>query len=114
AFLLHLAQLLQALDALLDGAEVGQHAAHPAAVDEVHTAARGLRLDGLLCLLLRADEEHGTAAGGDVAGEVPRIVEQTDGLLQVDDVNAVAGGEDISLHLWVPAAGLMSKVDTGL
>src|SRR4029077_11815835 len=114
AFLLHLAQVLQALDSLLDGAEVGQHAAHPAAVDEVHALARRLGLDRLLGLLLGPDEEHRTAARRDVADEVPRVVEQAHGLLQVDDVNAVARGEDIRLHLWIPAAGLVSEMDAGL
>src|SRR5260221_7436489 len=114
AFLLHLPQLLQAVDPLLDGAEVGQHAAHPAPVDEVHAGARGLSLDSLLRLLLGADEKHGPSAGGDSAHEIPRVIEKPDGLLQVDDVDAVSRGEDVGLHLWVPAAGLMSEVDTCL
>src|SRR5207244_13378537 len=71
-------------------------------------------LDGFLGLLFGADEEHRAAAGRDVAGEVPRVVQQADGLLQVDDVDAVAGGEDIGLHLRVPAAGLMSEMDARL
>src|SRR6267143_5540293 len=113
-FLLHLAQLLEALDPLFDRAEVGQHPAHPAAVDEVHAAARGLGLDRLLGLLLGANEEHRPATCGDVAREVPRVVKEPDGLLQVDDVDAVARGEDVGLHLRVPAAGLMPEMDTCL
>src|SRR5207245_7083747 len=113
-FLLHLPQVLQAVDALLHSAEVGQHAAHPAPVDEVDAGARGLGLDRLLRLLLGADEKDWPAARGDTAHEIPRVVEKPDRLLQVDDVDAVARGEDVGLHLWVPAAGLMSKVNTCL
>ena len=36
------------------------------------------------------------------------------GLLQVDDVDAVAIAVDEALHLRVPAAGLVAEVDTGL
>src|SRR6185295_7514760 len=35
-------------------------------------------------------------------------------LLQVDDVDAVALGEDVALHLRVPAAGLVPEVHTGV
>src|SRR5207248_2057852 len=33
---------------------------------------------------------------------------------QVEDVDAVARGEDVGPHLWVPAAGLMPEMDTRL
>ena len=114
AFLLHLAQLLQPFDSLLHGAEVRQHAAHPAAVDEVHAAARGLGLDRLLRLLLGAHEEHRPPARGHASHEIPGVVEKPHRFLQVDDVDAVAGGEDVGLHLRIPAAGLMSEVDARL
>ena len=42
------------------------------------------------------------------------VVEPGDGLLQVDDVDAVALGEDELAHLRVPAAGLVAEVDAGL
>src|SRR3981081_2857301 len=44
-------------------------------------------LEGARRRLLRADEEHGPAACGDAAREVPRLVKEPDGLLQVDDVD---------------------------
>src|SRR3981081_4526731 len=75
ALLLHLPKLLQALDALLHGAEVGQHSAHPAPVDEVHAASRRFGLDRLLSLLLGAHEEPRPAACGHAPGEVPGLVE---------------------------------------
>ena len=37
-----------------------------------------------------------------------------DGLLEVDDVDAVALGEDEALHLGVPTTGLVTKVNPSL
>ena len=111
AGLLHLVDVVQAADTGLDGAEVGQHAAQPAVVDIVHVAALRFGLDGFLRLLLRADEQDRLALHGGVADERVRFVDLADGLLQVDDVDAVALGEDVLRHLRVPAAGLMTKVD---
>ena len=56
AFLLHLVDVVQAVNTGADGAEVGERAAQPAVVHEVHAAALRLGLDGLLRLLLGADE----------------------------------------------------------
>src|SRR5665648_658004 len=67
----------------------------------------------LLGLLLRTDEQHAPATGGKIAHEVVRGVDLAERTLEVDDVDAVAFGEDVRLHLRVPAPGLMSEVDTG-
>ena len=98
----------------LDRLEVRERAAEPARGDVGHAAARRLDLDRLLRLLLRADEEHRLAvATATAAREVHRLLEQRDGLLEVDDVDAVALGEDVALHARVPAVGLVSEVDAG-
>jgi hypothetical protein len=34
--------------------------------------------------------------------------------LDIDDVDAIALSEDIALHLWIPSASLMSKVNTAV
>ena len=70
--------------------------------------------DRLLGLLLRADEQDLVATGDGLADEFEGDVETLDGLGQVDDVDPVALGEDVGLHLRVPAAGLVAEVDTGL
>ena len=77
------------------------------------TRAASVR-DGVLRLLLRADEEHRAAARGEVARKVVGLLEQLGGLGQVDDVDAAALGEDEALHLRIPAAGLVAEVDSGL
>ena len=72
----------------------------------------GLLADDVLALLLGADEEDRAAAARDVADEVVGSIEKDGGLLQVDDVDAAPLGEDVGLHLGVPAAGLVAEVDS--
>ena len=109
-----LLELLHALHALGDGGEVGQHAAEPAVVHVGHAHAAGLLRDGLLGLLLGADEQDGAAVGDGLLDELVGAVDVGQRLLEVDDVDAVALGEDEALHLGVPAAGLVAEVDTGV
>jgi hypothetical protein len=96
------------------GSEVGQHAAQPALVDVGHAHALRLLGDGLLGLLLRADEEDVAAVGDRLLDELVGAVDVRQRLLEVDDVDAVALGEDEALHLRVPTAGLVSKVDAAV
>ena len=51
---------------------------------------------------------------GDAAHEVVGFLELLDGLLQVDDIDAVALRVNVGSHLGVPAAGLMTEVDACL
>src|SRR5690606_13151790 len=70
--------------------------------------------DRLLRLLLRADEQDGSAVGDGLLDELVGTVDVRQRLLEVDDVDAVALGEDETLHLRVPTAGLVPEVDTAL
>ena len=108
----HALQALQLVDARADGAPVGEHAAQPALGDVGHAAAHGFFLDGFLRLALGADEEHRAAVGDGVADQVIGLFEGFDRLLQVDDVDAVALGEDIGLHAGIPLVGAVPKVHT--
>ncbi len=92
--------------------EVREHAAEPAVVHVGHPDARGLLGHGLLGLLLGADEEDGAAVRDGLLDELVRAVDVRQRLLEVDDVDAVALGEDEALHLRVPTAGLVPEVDT--
>ena len=58
-------KLVQTVHAGTHGLEVGHHAAQPTSVDIVLTAAGGLFLDGLLSLLLGAQEGSHEALGRD-------------------------------------------------
>ena len=71
-------------------------------------------LDDLLGLLLRRHEEDLLALGHHAAEELRRLVDQLDGLGQVDDVDAVALVEDVAFHLRVPALGLVAEMQAGL
>ena len=74
----------------------------------------GLFLDGVGRLLLGADEEDGLAVLSQLSDEVVGFLELLDGFLKVNDVDAVALTVDVLGHLGVPAAGLVTEVDTGL
>ena len=107
--------VLQAVDALLDGLEVGERAAQPAVGDVELPQRGGLLADDVLGLLLGADEEDRAAARRRRRRRSGRRARtRLDRLLQVDDVDAVAGAEDVRLHLRVPALGLVAEVDAGL
>ena len=75
---------------------------------------RRLFLNGLLRLLLRADKQNVLAVHREIADEVVRLLELLDGLLQVDDVDAVSFREDVLRHLRVPSSGLVAEVDARL
>ena len=114
AVFLHLLELSQTVDAGAHGLEVGEHAAEPAGIDIVHTDAGSLFLHGVRSLLLGADEEDGLAILREGAHEAVSLLELFDGLLQVNDVDAIALAVDVLRHFRVPSAGLVAEVDTGL
>src|SRR5262245_36462825 len=111
---LHLLDLLEAADRLSDRLEVRERPAQPPLIDVEHSAAAGLFEHRVLGLLLGADEEHVATAGGRVANEAIGLAELLEGLLEIDDVDAVALSEDVLLHLRVPALGLVAEMHSGL
>ena len=68
----------------------------------------------MLGLGLGGHEEEVLPFGGGLGEEVRRGVPEAEGLLEVDDVDAVAGPEDVLLHLGIPTLGLVSELGTGL
>src|SRR5688572_19367218 len=112
AVLAALLQLLHATDLLLHRLEVREQAAEPALGDVHRVAAVSLLLHDRLELALGADEEDVVTPHDDIAHELLRELELTQRLLQVDDVDAVALGEDEPAHLGVPSARLMAEVNT--
>src|SRR3989442_331550 len=106
--------LLEALDLLLDGLEVGQRAAQPALGHPERTAALRLGLDDVLELLLGADEQDALTLQHHAPHELLRGFELTQRLLEIDDVDAAALGVDEAAHLRVPPSGLVPEVDPRL
>src|SRR5439155_20964894 len=97
-------QLAQLRDPGVHGLEVREHAAEPAEVHVWGARAQCVLLHRLLGLLLGADEQNRPALGDRVANESVRGVDALEGLVQIEDVDAVALTEDEPLHLRVPAA----------
>ena len=104
--------LLDVMLPKMDGFEVCQHAAKPTGVDIGHTAAGSLLTDGILRLLLRADEKDFLPVRCELAHKHIGLFQLAHGFLQINDIDAVALGEDILRHFGVPPTGLMAEVDT--
>ena len=102
------------LDTAVDRAPICERPPQPAHVHIGHATALSLAFDGLLRLALRADKEHHAIVGNRVAHEGIGRFQGLECALQIDDVNAVAFGEDVGFHQWVPLAGSMAEVDPGL
>ena len=111
---LHVLELAQTRDALLDRREVGQRAAEPALVDEERAGALGLFANDVLRLLLGADEQNDFALARHLLDDFVGFAQLLHGEREIDDVDAVALLEDERLHLGVPAAGLVAEVDACL
>ena len=107
-------KFLESLDSFVHRLEVGEHPAEPAVVDVGHANAGGFACDRFLSLLLGSDEEHRATVRHRFLQEFVRAVNVGQRLLQVDDVDAVALGEDEPPHLGVPPAGLVSEVHAAL
>src|SRR6267142_3289812 len=104
----------QPLDALLDRPVVGERSAEPAHVHERHADAVRFLGDRLLGLSLGADEQDRPPLARLLQYELEGLAELDEGLLEIDDVDAVALAEDVLAHLRVPPLGLVPDVDTRL
>jgi hypothetical protein len=109
---LHLLDVFHPGDGPLDGIEIGEGAAEPTFGDIMLAASLGGFLDRFLGLFLGANKEDLAAFASGGAKELASCIQLRESLAQVDDVNAVTGVEDELFHLRIPAAGLMSEMDT--
>ncbi len=101
----------QAFDRVGNGVPVGQHTAEPAMVHIVLTATLCSFCDDRRSLTLGTDEQNATTTSGDVTNRLHRTMQHRNGFLKVQDVNVVACAKDELLHLRVPTAGVVTKVD---
>ena len=104
--------LLKAGNSRLDGFEVGEHAAQPAVYHIVLSAALRFKLHRFLRLLLRANKQNGLSRFRHLADKHISLFCFLNCFLKVDDVNPVALGEDVLLHLGVPSSGLVPEMNT--
>ena len=81
-----------------------------------HTDAAKLALEKGMHILsekpLGVDEEDLAALSGEFASELEGFFKLHNRLFEVDDVNLVAGTEDVLRHLGVPETGLVAEVAT--
>ena len=82
--------------------------------DVGHAGALRLLLDDLAGGALGADEQDLVLVAGHGLDQRQRLVEGGHRVLEVDDVDLVAGTEDVLVHLRVPETGLVPEVRTGL
>ena len=94
--------------------EVGEHTAEPAGIDIVHTDAGSFFLDGICCLFFCADKKNRLIILRKLSDKVISLFQFFHGLLEIYDINTISLTIDVLCHLGVPAAGLVTKVDTGL
>jgi hypothetical protein len=73
--------------------------------------AGSLFANGIAGLLLCPDKQHSFSAHRQIADEHIGVFEHSDGLLQVDDVDAVAFRKNIRRHFRVPTTGLVPEMD---
>ena len=102
---------------LMDFCSVTQlvmRAAQPAVVHVEHPAAVGFFSDGFLRLALRPEKKNSFALSRLFSHVTRGVAEHLQGLLQVNNVDSIAFPENVFLHLRVPAARLVAKMNSSL
>ena len=107
----HFIEVPQPLDRTGNRLPVGQRAAEPARIDEILRRALGRLGDAVLRLPLGADEQDTAALGDGIADRLQRAMQQRHGLGEIDDVDVVAGTENVIRHFRIPAVRLVAKVN---
>ena len=107
-------KLAHAADGRTERLRIRERSAEPALGHVELLDGLGRALDELGNLLLRGDEEDLLACEDRVPEELRGLVEKSDGLREVDDVDTVALVEDVTFHLRVPTLRLMAEVKTGI
>ena len=102
------------LDSLADGGEVGEHTTSPTLAHEGHVDGSGLLSHDFLGLFFSSDKEDLLALLCNTLQCLGSVVDLGDGLVEVNDVDAIALHIDIRLHGRVPLAVEVAKVAAGL
>ena len=94
--------------------EIRQRAAEPVVVHIRHVAAFGVLPDGARRGLLGADEQDGAAVGRERGHEIKRLFQKRQGLVKINDVNAVVLAVDVGGEFGVPEAGPVPEMNARL
>ena len=103
--------IAHSLDRLGNRLPVCQHTARPAVIDIVLAAALGGFSNLFRSSPLCANEQHPATLGHSRRNRLERAIQHRARLIEVDDVNTVAGTKDERSHLRIPAAGIVTKVN---
>ena len=82
--------------------------------DKGHATATGLFLDDLASSPFCADKHHLVLIFREPLYRRQGVVKRGHGVLEVDNVDFIAGPKDILVHLGVPKTGLVPEVRAGL
>ena len=110
----HLVDLAHFLHSLTDGGEIGEHTTCPTLGDVRHAYFLSVLCDNFLCLLLRTNEQHLAATAYDTLQRLSCFFYLQHGLVQVDDVNAIALHVDVGSHSGIPLTFEVAKMCTSL
>ena len=110
----HLVDVRHFLHGLADGREVGEHTARPTLDDVRHVDRGSLFSYDVLSLFFSSDEQNLLAALSDCLQSVCSLVDLGYGLVEVDDVNAIALHEDVRSHSRVPLAFEVAEMAASL
>jgi hypothetical protein len=78
------------------------------------TSASGVLSNDRRCRALGANKKNLVLLAGQTVYEIQGIIERWNRVFQVDDMDLVAGAEDVRGHFGVPEASLVTEVSAGL
>ena len=79
-----------------------------------HTGALCLLLDDFTRSALGANEQNLVLVASQASHHIQRFIEGGNCVLQVDDVNLIAGTKNVLIHFRIPVTGLVAKVSACL
>ena len=80
-------------------------------VNEGHACTACFFADDVARLTFGTHKQYGTFIGNQTTHYVLSILKQGQGFFQIDDVDFVAGAENVLFHFRVPVTGLVTKVN---
>ena len=107
-------KFFEALKALVNSAEVGKHSTQPAVIHIRHSHAGSLLSNCFLRLLLRSDKHDAATVSHGLLNKFVCTIDVGKRLLQINNVNAIALGENKALHLGIPTTGLVPEVNAAI
>ena len=114
AVLGHLLKLFEALDGLLYGFVIGEHATEPSIAHEWHLATFSLAANCFPRRTFGSYKKNAAAVCYDCLDKRVRITSHGQAHLKIDYVNFVTLTENVGCHFRVPVTGLMTKVHASL